>query len=413
MTDRKATTEEHSKTVGGSKAAQVIQCPGSLSLLDTLPSVTKETNAAADLGTACHEVMAAILNEDVENDTDVVGEVYFGHLITQEIYDEKIVPAMQTFDKLAEGAAKHEGDMDFLVECRVQMPGIPDSFGTADIIARTDRRSLIVDWKFGFNPVFAERNAQGQFYARGAMFSYPDMFEDDPDWPVEIIIIQPSQDEPLDRWSTTVGGLEEFRKELIAAYSKATNDDPPFNKGPACRFCRAKPICPAYGALVNDTQALVKATQDDLAGKGAIPYTAEDIADWLAIADSIEEWITAVRALAHAELEDGAQIPGYKLVQKRATRQWIDPAKSLEWMTKSLRLKIDQAAPRKVISPAGVDKILKTRKGRIKKIPDGFVTKQSSGTTMAPEDDKRPAVVPGAQMNALADKLQEKQEAAE
>ena len=406
MQQRQATTEEHSKTVGGSKAAQVIQCPGSLSLLDTLPSVTKETNAAADLGTACHEVMAAILNEDVDDDTDVIGEVYFGHLITQEIYDEKIVPAMQTFDKLAEGAAKHEGDMDFLVECRVQMPGIPDSFGTADIIARTDRRSLIVDWKFGFNPVFAERNAQGQFYARAAMHSYPDMFEDDPDWPVEIIIIQPSRDEPLDRWSTTVGGLEEFRKELIAAYSKATNDDPPFSKGPACRFCRAKPICPAYGALVERTEAAMEMQYDD-------DVNPDRLAEALALADDIESWITSVRSLAHALLEDGTQIPGYKLVQKRAARQWIDPAKSLEWMTKSLRLKIDQAAPRKVISPAGVDKILKTRKGRIKEIPDGFVTKQSSGTTMAPEDDKRPAVVPGAQMNALADKLQEKQEAAE
>ena len=406
MIDRKATTEEHSKTVGGSKAAQVIQCPGSLSLLDTLPSVTKETNAAADLGTACHEAMAAILNEDVEDDLDVIGQIYFDHLITEEIFNEKIVPAMQAFDKLAEGADKHEGGMDFLIEQRVQMPGIPDSFGTADIIARTDRRSLIIDWKFGFNPVFAERNAQGQFYARAAMHSYPDMFEDDPDWPVEIIIIQPSRDEPLDRWSTTVGGLEEFRKELIAAYSKATNNDPPFNKGPACRFCRAKPICPAYGAVVSHAKTIVENTTRETIDPARL-------AGYLKLADELEEWITSVRSLAHGWLEDGEQIPGYKLVQKRATRQWIDPAKSLEWMTKSLRLKIDQAAPRKVISPAGVDKILKTRKGRIKEIPDGFVTKQSSGTTMAPEDDKRPAVVPGAQMNALADKLQEKQEAAE
>jgi len=48
------------------------------------------------------------------------------------------------------------------------------------------------------------------------------------------------------------------------------------------------------------------------------------IGAYLANADLLEDWIKDLRALAHQMLDSGASVPGYKLVAKRGTRQWID-----------------------------------------------------------------------------------------
>jgi hypothetical protein len=39
-------------------------------------------------------------------------------------------------------------------------------------------------------------------------------------------------------------------------------------------------------------------------------------------ADLIQDWLNAVRAYAHSQAEMGVSIPGYQLVDKRATRRW-------------------------------------------------------------------------------------------
>jgi hypothetical protein len=43
----------------------------------------------------------------------------------------------------------------------------------------------------------------------------------------------------------------------------------------------------------------------------------------------LEQWITDVRGLAHQVLDAGKPVPGFKLVAKRATRQWADDDQAL------------------------------------------------------------------------------------
>jgi tRNA A37 threonylcarbamoyladenosine synthetase subunit TsaC/SUA5/YrdC len=105
-------------------------------------------------------------------------------------------------------------------------------------------------------------------------------------------------------------------------------------------------------------------------------------------ADVLEDWIKDVRALAHQMLEQGLPVPGFKLVPKRATRQWVD--EDFAKQTLAMRLPPEELMVSKLISPAQAEKLLKKQK---LELPGELVVAISSGNTMAPESDPRPAVL--------------------
>jgi hypothetical protein len=130
---------------------------------------------------------------------------------------------------------------------------------------------------------------------------------------------------------------------------------------------------------------------------------AAKIGEYLAKADMLEGWVKDLRALAHQMLEAGKPVPGYKLVPKRATRQWTDQGDAYKALT-SMGLAIDDWwEPAELLSPAKVEKILKRHKLAL---PADIVVSVSSGTTMASEDDPRPAVgISSDRMRAALTKL--------
>ncbi len=83
-------------------------------------------------------------------------------------------------------------------------------------------------------------------------------------------------------------------------------------------------------------------------------------------------------------------MPGFKLVWKRANRRWTDEAEVIKFAEAQGLLTTD-IHELKLLSPAKLEKLLPKKV----KLPDTLVTQQSSGTTMAPESDKRPAVTVG------------------
>jgi len=414
MNERTATPAAHSTTVGGSSAAQIIQCPGSYNLLRDLkaamPNAPEESNEAADRGTALHEAMAELVNYDPEDPEVVIGQEFYGRVISYDDYRDTIAPALEAFDNFCD-LCEHEGGLSFLVETQVEMPGIPDSFGTSDLIGRTDQRTVILDWKFGFNEVDPVENAQGLYYGRAAQHTRPDMFGEGDDWPVEIIIVQPQPDPVLKRWSTTAGALEAFRMRLVAKYSEAIGSDAPtFAKGPACRYCKGKPLCPAYGALLDD---LPDARYDIETAYTAPPdgsdlLSGERLAQIIDLLDDLKELSNAAHKLAHdLEYNQAGSVPGWYLTQSLSNRAWIDEEATTKWLRTSMRMKYDAAAPRKLITPASVDKILKARKGRLKEIPEKYVERRVTGTKLVRDGSKAPVYTPGAEVQELAEKLAE------
>jgi len=90
-------------------------------------------------------------------------------------------------------------------------------------------------------------------------------------------------------------------------------------------------------------------------------------------------------------------VPGYKLVAKRSTRQWVDEKEAAHWLDGK---GVEDIFERKLKSPAQAEKLLK------EKLPGELVVSISSGNTMASEDDPRPAVVLiGQQLTAALNKI--------
>ncbi|MGM3015935.1 DUF2800 domain-containing protein, partial [Bacillus cereus group sp. BC329] len=88
-------------------------------------------------------------------------------------------------------------------------------------------------------------------------------------------------------------------------------------------------------------------------------------------------YLRDLRALAFQMLENGQPLPGYKLVAKRGTRQWVDEQKVVEWVDKN---KIDGATDTKLKSPAQLEKVVKKFN---MELPPELVVSISSGSTLA------------------------------
>jgi hypothetical protein len=130
---------------------------------------------------------------------------------------------------------------------------------------------------------------------------------------------------------------------------------------------------------------------------------AGKISTYLKNADLLETWISSLRELALSMMESGAKLPEYKLVAKRAIRQWTDEDKAKVALF-ALGLDESEVMETSLLSPAKVEKVLKKRKIAL---PADVVVAISSGNTLASADDPRSEVILlGKQLTAALSKLQ-------
>jgi hypothetical protein len=366
----------HSNIVGGSTAKRVINCPASVKLVAKMPP--QPSSEHADRGTLLHDAIAKIL----EGEKNVIGMKYKDQVLTQELYDEKITPAIDALNII-----DPNGVMEYAVESRVGFGDfLPNVFGSTDLLGRIGKRAIVLDWKFGDGVVVdAVENPQLLFYAAAAMRT------DAVSWvfkgveEIECIIVQPPM---VKRWITTPARVQEFEQELAYAVRLSTWDTAPIQAGDHCKWCAAKPICPIM------TGAAERALKVQLA---ELPI--QQISVQLQQADMLESYIKDLRALAFQMLESGSPLPGYKLVAKRGTRQWANEHEVDAWVDVN---KIENAYDTKLKSPAQMEKLV-GKKG----LPDELVVTISSGSTLALESDPRPAVLQiGKQLTAALSKLQ-------
>jgi hypothetical protein len=320
----------------------------------------------ADKGTMLHDVISRIL---LDQGVAIGQYKHKDQLLTQELYDEKITPALDALDQV-----DPHGDLVYEVETRVGFGDLlPGVFGSTDLVGRIGDRALVLDWKFGDGVVVeAEENAQLMFYAAAAMRTEELKWAFDGATEIECVIVQPPM---IKRWVTTPERIASFERELVRAVKIASQEDAPLAQGEHCRWCAAKPICPQM------TGAVDRAIKQQI-----VNLDVDTLAQHLHTADLLEGWIKDLRALAFGLLEQGATVPGYKLVQKQARRQWVDPTAAAPWL---ISQGVDEVFTQELISPAQAEKVLKKRKVALR---DDLVVSVSSGTTLAPVDDPRPAV---------------------
>ena len=371
---------QHSNIVGGSTAKRVIACPGSVALVQKMPP--KPSSEHADRGTLLHDVISEFLDQDGKPITDWLGRTHEGQVLTQELLDEKLVVALELLDEI-----DPKKELMYEVETRVGFGSLlPGVFGSTDLVGRMGARAVVLDWKFGDGVVVtAEENDQLMFYAAAAMRTPETAWAFEGADEIELIIVQPPM---VRRWVTDKARIEQFERGLVKAVTAAQLPDAKIQHGDHCRWCAAKPICPKMTGAVD--RALVTQLKE---------IDVDTLGRYLKNADLLEDWIKDLRGLAMQLLEKNMPVPGYKLVQKRAQRQWVNEAEAEAAL---MQLGIEPMK-QELISPAQAEKELKKSKTAL---PDELVKSVSSGTTMAPESDPRPAILQLGDLRATLSKLQ-------
>ena len=373
----------HSNIVGGSTAKRVMNCPGSVALVQKMPP--QPSNKYADEGTLLHNVIAEIVMSD-KHPEEFLHTKYNDQILTLELIDNKLVPALAAL-----GVIDPNKEMEIEAETRVSFGDLlPDVFGSTDLIGRIGKRAVVLDWKFGDGvAVEVEENPQLMFYAAAAMRTEETKWAFDGVEEIECVIVQPPQ---VKRWVTTPARIAQFEKDLVKAVKLAQQPNAELKIGDHCRWCAAKPICPQM------TGAVDRALKTNIDG-----LDAPTISAYLKNADMLEQWITDLRALALQMLDSGARLPDYKLVARRAIRQWTDEDKAKVALF-AYGLTESEVMETSIISPAKAEKALKKRK---QALPDDLVVAISSGNTLASVDDPRPEVmILGKQLTAALSKLQ-------
>ena len=350
---------QHSKIVGGSTAKRVINCPGSVALVQKMPP--QPSSKYAQEGTLLHDAISEVLTGAPT--VDVLSAE-----LTQELFDAKIVVALELLDQI-----DPKKELVYEVETRVGFGDLlPGVFGSTDLVGRLGNRAIVLDWKFGDGVVVpAEENEQLMFYAAAAMRTEEVKWAFEGATEIECIIIQPPV---VRRWVTTKERIAQFERDLVRAVKLAQTPDAELKTGDHCRWCTGKPICPQMnGAVERATQLKIK------------ELDVEQINTMLTQADMLEDWIKDLRALAFQMAEKGIKLPDHKLVPKRATRSWVAGAKEALLATGLTESELMEMA-----SPATVEKILKKKKLAL---PPEITVSISSGSTLVPRSDPRTEVL--------------------
>jgi hypothetical protein len=294
----------------------------------------------------------------------------------------------------------------------VFLPGVG---GTADavIIHLGDELLEIVDLKTGYHRVDPISNPQMTIYALGVLAKLDGIYDFER---VRMTIFQPAVSPSPAHWEISVEHLREMGERIRSVVDDIKSGYAPFRPGgETCRWCRAKPICPALAGQA------IAAAQDDFGPGGELDWEPgaqahEQEEERAAASDEdpeaallamkagqialVRTWADAVETELRARLLGGASVPGWKVVRGRAgNRSWTaeDPKVTAEALKK---VGLEPYGPPSLIGPAQAEK---QAKGTIRGDAEGLrhtlaaihvlAKKGAPGApTVVPESDRRPAI---------------------
>ncbi len=285
---------------------RLVLCPGSWQAEAKCPEEPESADAA--MGTRLHKHM-----EDGSEPVDA-GEA------------EACFWCRETAVLLCDQVGINTGGESFIARREVRLWDKDGSFsGQADVMFFEGDKVLILDYKFGRNPV--TRPVQNMQLAALALL-VADNFPE-----VEMFyagILQPyvSREIP-DVVMMHREGMEGVRSYIRAALAKAQGENPPLCAGEKqCRYCRAAAGCPALsltmqkGALT-DFQRWTMLT----------PEQRRQAYDW---AKAAKRAAAKIEEAIRADLADDMEIPGLELTDGRAGFKVTDPGQAFSVLSSCL-----------------------------------------------------------------------------
>lgn len=367
--------------LSASAAHRWLVCTPSVRLEEQFPDTTSEY---AKEGTLAHEIAELKLRKYF---IEPMGQSAYTRRLNKfkkhELFQEEMLKHTDTYLEYLQSIALRLPSQPYVaVEKRVNYSAYaPEGFGTCDCIIIHGENLYVTDFKYGKGvPVSAENNPQMKLYALGAYMEYNLLY---PIKQVHLAIVQPRLDS-ISEWSLSIDELLAWGEEIKPIAQKAFNGEGEFVPGEHCKFCRAKAQC---RARANKFLAL-----EDFGLKDPQLLSDAEIGQILEKAIDLESWVKALKDYALGETLKGKEIPGWKAVEGRSQRNFVDIEKAFEHLKAN---GIDEAMLYERV-PLTVSKLEKQLgKKQFKELLEepGFIEKTPGKPTLVPISDKRPPIV--------------------
>lgn len=303
-----------------------------------------------------------------------------------------------------------EAGEDSMVFTEQQVPLFynEEETGTLDYSVATSELVSLLDYKNGFQHVAALENDQLIIYAMSLMIMLEAMglFEFTDDTIIRCYIYQPNcpeWDGVPEQWECTYRDLKDYCIDIKADYRRSkvakVTDLKPSKE--ACMFCDARIIC---------TERILGLFEDipeglhPFNGSVEIPESPAELTDKCIVAivenrRAIAKWMEEVESsYAPLRIEQGNPIKGLKLVNGGAgNRSWGEREDEAEKLLRKIPA-ADRYKPRRVLSPAQAEKVLKKVDKPLEEQSTKFrnrwaelVFRKQGKPVVALESDPRPA----------------------
>lgn len=354
-----------------SSAFRWIKCTPSAKLNAALPDSTSEY---ALQGTAAHTLceykLQKLLGKDAKDPTENL--TYFDAEMAdctdsyQQYVSERIEKAKQ-FCK----------DPIVLVEQKLDFSKwVPQGFGTGDCVIVADNILTVIDFKYGVGIlVEAEQNPQMMCYALGALALFDSIYDIEN---VVMTIFQPRRDN-ISTYELSKKELLQWADEILSpAAQLAAKGEGEFKAGKHCRFCKVKATC-RKRAEYN-----LELARYDF----EMPANLEDteIEVILSKADELAAWCSDIKEYAFQQALNGKQWNGWKLVEGRSARKYINE----DAVAETVKNAGYDPYEHKVLGITAMTRML--GKAKFENLLSSFIEKPTGKPALVPKSDKRPSI---------------------
>lgn len=363
-----------------SSASRWLACTPSARLEQSFPDTAGE--AAAE-GTLAHELGELLLSKYFDLVDEDTANAIEGSIQASKYYSPDLQSHAEDYAAFVieqfEEARKETPDATILIEKKIDLTMyVPEGFGTGDAVIIADKVLYITDLKYGKGvKVNCEGNKQMRLYALGALHEFGFLYDIKA---VCMTIYQPR----LNNISSDVVKVNDLIKwgvdYLIPRVAMAWEGKGDYEPGDHCRFCKAKPQCKA---LADYQLELAK-----YEFKSAEILSDDEVSDILQRAESFVNWLKAIQDYAFDQaLNFGKKWPGFKLVEGRSNRIYLDTEKVAARLLAE-GYKEDVIYTKNLLGITAMEKAI--TKKNFDAILSSLVIKPAGKPTLVTEDDKRP-----------------------
>ena len=357
--------------LSASSSHRWLACPPSAKLCAEMP---EQASPYAAQGTDAHELCQHKVEKALGRDSPDPTE-------NLSYYDQEMEDCANEYCSFVmeqvEEAKNHCKDPQVLIEQRLDFSQwVPEGFGTGDCVIVADDVLQIIDFKYGVGVmVEAENNPQMMCYALGALSEFGFLYDIKS---IKMTIFQPRRGnvstfeiskEDLLSWADTV---------LKPAAILAFNGEGEFTAGDHCQFCHVKTSC-RKRAEYN-----LELAKYDFAMP--VNLSELEIAAILPRIDELTAWAGDIKEYALEQALSGTNYPGYKIVEGRSVRKYVDDNAVADAATNAGF----DPYEKKVLGITAMTQLMGKKK--FEEILGSLITKPQGKPVLVPESDKRPEI---------------------